>query len=187
MSELTLPRSSSINARIPFTHSLKLPSSLAPSYTQDATRGSSDKRYLHDPLPPSPADPFSHAAASFVHGGVLPEYLATLGFHSHNSHLSSSSSKVGPIDRINQIGSSLMYSLLETPAAPLSLPRSATEEQRRFWSEMGPMWARDYALEENEAQICERAARACEILGVRHLVMGHTPSFEAQVSSLRPQ
>lgn len=40
------------------------------------------------------------------------------------------------------------------------------------------MWNREYALDEDEGQICERAERAAEMLGVRHLIMGHTPNFE---------
>lgn len=46
------------------------------------------------------------------------------------------------------------------------------------------MWNREYALDDDEAAICERAAKACDILGVRHLLMGHTPHFEGIVSGL---
>lgn len=160
----------SITARVPFTHSFaSLPASLA--HTMPKTpRGSSSQIFLGDPVPPAGArDPFSHAAASFVHGGITPEYLLSL-------------STSNPISKINALGSSILYSLLDNPA-PLSLPRGATEEEREFWSERGPMWNREYALEEDEASICERAEKACEMLGVRHLLMGHTPHFGGIVSA----
>jgi hypothetical protein len=160
----------SITARVPFTHSFaSLPASLA--HTMPKTpRGSSSQIFLGDPTPPSGIhkDPFSHSAASFVHGGITPEYLTSLSTSS-------------PISKINAVGSSILYSLLDNPA-PLSLPRGASEEEREFWSERGPMWNREYALDDDEASVCERAEEACRVLGVRHLVMGHTPHFEGIVS-----
>ena len=62
------------------------------------------------------------------------------------------------------------------------LPSTATPEQKLFWSEHGPMWDRTYALDEDEEAMCERAREACDLLGVRHLVMGHTPHFEGPVA-----
>ncbi|ORY65637.1 Metallo-dependent phosphatase-like protein [Leucosporidium creatinivorum] len=159
----------SITARVPFTQSFtSLPSSLTPTLPK-TPRGSSSQLFLGDPTPPPASeDPFSHAAASFVHGGITPEYLSSLA----SEH---------PISKINALGSSILYSLLDTPA-PLSLPRGSTEEQREFWSERGPMWNREYALDEDEDSICERAEKACRMLGVRRLIMGHTPHFGGIVS-----
>lgn len=162
----------SITARVPFAPGWRaLPPSLTP--TLPATpRGSSSRQFLSEAGPPPlsddmTTDPFSHTAGSFVHGGILDEYLDTLGER--------------PIEEINRIGADILASL-ENAGSPLGLPRGATEEQRRWWSEKGPMWARDYALDEDDAAICEVARRTCERLGVRHLVMGHTPHFEGIVS-----
>lgn len=41
---------------------------------------------------------------------------------------------------------------------------------------------RTYALDEDESAMCARAKEACELLGVRRLVMGHTPHFEGPVA-----
>ncbi|TKA55979.1 hypothetical protein B0A53_01681 [Rhodotorula sp. CCFEE 5036] len=136
-------------------------------------RGSSDRRFVGDPhVSPSfdaVANPFRLAAASFVHGGITPEYLASLP---HDQ----------PISEMNRIGHELLASLLAVPGhAPLGLPRTAPAEQREFWSERGPMWNRDWALED-EDEICERAEKACEVLRVRHLIQGHTPQFEGILS-----
>lgn len=137
-------------------------------------RGSSDRRFVGDPhVSPSfdaVANPFRLAAASFVHGGITPEYLASLP---HSSE---------PISEMNRIGHELLTSLLTVPGhAPIGLPRTAPPEQREFWSERGPMWNRDWALED-EDEICERAEQACELLRVRHLIQGHTPQFEGILS-----
>lgn len=162
----------SITARVPFTHGWRaLPGSLTPTLPTTPP-GSSSREFLSEPAPPPlsdliSSDPFSHTAGSFVHGGILDEYLDTLGER--------------PIEEINRIGADILASL-ENAGSPLGLPRGATEEQRRFWGEKGPMWARDYALDEDDKAICEVARRTCERLGVRHLVMGHTPHFEGIVS-----
>lgn len=74
-----------------------------------------------------------------------------------------------------------MQSLLDTPGAPMSLPRTSTPEQRYFWGEKGPMWNREWAMLE-ETEICKRVERACEMMGVKRLVMGHTPHFEGILS-----
>lgn len=51
-----------------------------------------------------------------------------------------------------------------------------TGEQIEFWGRDGPMWARNYALEENEQVVCDLARKATSLLGVRRLFMGHTVS-----------
>ena len=167
----------SITARVPFTAGWRaLPPSLTPTLP-DTPPGSSSQHFLSEPAPPPLSeeltiDPFSQTAGSFVHGGILDEYLDTLGER--------------PIEEINRIGASILASL-ENAGSPLGLPRGANEEMRRFWSEKGPMWARDYAMDEDDQAICEVARRTCERLGVRHLVMGHTPHFEGIVSRCNGQ
>ncbi|GAA5888691.1 hypothetical protein JCM6882_009052 [Rhodosporidiobolus microsporus] len=153
----------SITARVPFLHTNFPPGVPMPSFPRTPV-GESDRRFLSEPTSKEKGShPFTHAAASFVHGGIVPEYLSTL-------------SSDRPVEEINSIGSSILYSLLNSPAAPLGLPRSAMPEQRLFWSEQGPMWNRDWAIEDEE-EICERVERVTERLRVRRLVMGHTPQF----------
>ena len=88
-----------------------------------------------------------------------------------NEILDSIYTKENDVDKINDIGLGLLESLVQL-ANPLQLPRNATQEQREFWSERGPMWDRTYALDEDEAAVCARAEEAADLLGVRHLVMG---------------
>ncbi|KAL8276307.1 hypothetical protein RQP46_011273 [Phenoliferia psychrophenolica] len=158
----------SITARVPFTLGFpSLPSSLVS--TVPAEFSDAPQTYVGDVVRPrDPNDPFTHAAISYVHGGIVPDYIK--GLRSDN-----------PIREINRIGSELMYSVLNPPVHQ-SLPLNATAEQRLFWSEHGPMWDRTYALDEDEVAMCARAREACDLLGVRRLVMGHTPHFEGPVS-----
>ncbi|GAA5933032.1 hypothetical protein JCM3775_005294 [Rhodotorula graminis] len=167
----------SITARVPYlVH--HFPHDLAAPVLPSTPRGSSDRRFLGDPTFPSSVasgdgkNPFLRAAASFVHGGITPEYLSSLP----------SSPSFTPIATMNRIGHDILESLLHHPGGvPLSLPRTAPDEQREFWSERGPMWNRDWALED-ENEICDRVERACDMLNVRRLVMGHTPRFEGILS-----
>ncbi|GAA5914978.1 hypothetical protein JCM8208_005021 [Rhodotorula glutinis] len=165
----------SITARVPYLVD-HFPHDLAAPVLPSTPRGSSDRRFLGDPTFPSSSsttsrddNPFLRAAASFVHGGITPEYLSSLP-------------SSAPIATMNRIGHDILDSILSVPGGvPLSLPRSAPPEQREFWSERGPMWNRDWALED-EDEICDRVERACDMLNVRRLVMGHTPQFEGILS-----
>ncbi|GAA5832387.1 hypothetical protein JCM11251_006430 [Rhodosporidiobolus azoricus] len=157
----------SITARVPYLHTSFPPGVPIPAFPRTPV-GESDKRFLseetyEDQNGNAEENPFAVAAASFVHGGITPEYLSQL-------------STSRPVEEINRIGSSLLFSLLSTPAAPLGLPRSATPEQRLFWSEQGPMWNREWAIEDEE-EICDRVGEVARRLRVRRLVMGHTPQF----------
>ncbi|GAA5929965.1 uncharacterized protein JCM15063_004679 [Sporobolomyces koalae] len=161
----------SITARVPYlTHTFPTESSVIELPT--SRKGESDKRFVLDPEPRhSDADDDEAGAISFVHGGIIPEYLAMLD-----------SSSTGPISTINRIGHSILTSLVEHPnSQPLSLPRDASTEQRVFWSERGPMWNREFAMDQDELSICKRVAETCKRLKVRRLVMGHTPNFEGIV------
>lgn len=161
----------SITARVPFTHNMRLPASLREQHAS-IPAGSSSRSFVADAAPAKLASsPFTHAAASFVHGGMTPEYLSSL----------TPSAGQGLISYINEIGHSILVSIL-AKNSPLSLPNGSTPEQREFWSERGPMWNREYALDDDEEQICARARQAADKLGVRHLIMGHTPHFEGILS-----
>ncbi|GAA5983881.1 hypothetical protein JCM11641_006407 [Rhodosporidiobolus odoratus] len=155
----------SITARLPYLIS-SFPPGVPVTTFPSTPSGSSDRRFLSEATSSSSAsfDPFAYSAASFVHGGITPNYLESLETDR-------------PIERINEIGSSILNSLLDSPSAPLSLPRNASPVQKEFWSERGPMWNRDWALEE-EDEICDRVDRAMKILKVRRLIQGHTPQFE---------
>jgi hypothetical protein len=137
------------------------------------TESSSNTKFVSEPSPYFERNSSKldlDGAISFVHGGIIPEYLETL------------SCREKPLTEINRIGKSLMDSLIQGPTHyPVSLPRSANQEQKIFWSEKGPMWNREWATLE-EGEICERVVKVLEKLRVRRLVMGHTPSFEGIVS-----
>lgn len=101
-------------------------------------------------------------SASFVHGGITAEYAAT------------------GIDSINTLGHSFLSKGLAVKTPRYHLPPNTTDQEQRLYSEFGPLWYRGYALD-NEAEACKHAAKAKELLGVRHLVMGHTPHFDGFV------
>lgn len=163
----------SITARVPYL-SHTFPSTSTLTTFPLTPKGSSDRRFISEPTPfqDEEGSSFRNQAISFVHGGITPEYLDTL------------SRPQSPISEINRIGHEIMQSLLENPAAPMSLPRGATMEQRLFWSEKGVMWNREWAMLE-EREICDRVERACEMMRVKRLVMGHTPHFEGILSRCR--
>lgn len=132
----------SITARVPFSHNFPLPTALQPLLPSTPV-GSSSRAFVEDYIPAiNSSTPFSHTAASFVHGGITPEYLSSLKLDSGRGYIS----------HINAIGHSILEAIL-IKVAPLSLPSGSTLEQREFWSERGPMWARDYALESNERAV----------------------------------
>ncbi|GAA5981379.1 hypothetical protein JCM5350_004386 [Sporobolomyces pararoseus] len=167
----------SITARVPYLVS-QFPSQLS---ADSQGLESEDEKFLMDPaeeLSSSISSSSSSSkleldgAISFVHGGIIPEYLETL----KDNHK--------PISEINRIGKSLM-NLLERQPYPISLPRSSTLEQKLFWSELGPMWSRVWALQDETTGLCDKVEKVLKKLKVRRLVMGHTPNFEGMVSRCR--
>lgn len=151
----------SITARVPYLIEA-YPAGVDAPTLPVTPAGSSDRRFLEDPIfsasSLATSDPLRRSAISFVHGGITPEYLSSLDSKS-------------PITDINRIGHSILQSLLSVPGGvPLGLPRNASPEQREFWSERGPMWNRDWALEE-EDEICGRVEKALEMLNVRRMVV----------------
>ena len=124
------------------------------------------------PLAGSPASrlptPLSHAAYSFVHGGLAPNY----------QHLSPFPSA------INAIGRSLLHKLLhrvQPPPHPPNpypgLPPSSTSEEQALYRSDGPLWYRGWALND-EAEVCRDVDAVLEKTGTRRMIMGHTPNFE---------
>jgi hypothetical protein len=61
------------------------------------------------------------------------------------------------------------------------LPRTATNEENRLYGGDGPLWYRGWALDEDEdvkGGLCHRADSVMKKIGVRRLIIGHTPDFE---------
>jgi hypothetical protein len=117
--------------------------------------------------------PLSHAAISFVHGGLAPSY----------PHLAPYPSAINALSR------SLLHKLqIQSPQPPPhppnpypGLPADATWEEERMYGTDGPFWFRGWALESDE-EVCSSVDSVLEKTGVRRMIMGHTPDF--QVSRL---
>lgn len=131
----------------------------------------------YDPSSAVSASALSHAAISFVHGGLAPQYPDLTPFPS----------------RINEIGRSLLHKLQHRspPPAPHppnpypGLPASATIAEERLYGTDGPLWYRGWALDP-EAKVCKEVDDVLARTGTRRMVMGHTPDFEVtRVNSLQ--
>lgn len=113
--------------------------------------------------------PLSHAAISFVHGGLAPTYPQLTPYPS----------------AINALSRSLLYKLqhqspLPAPHPPNpypGLPSDTTTEEARMYGSDGPLWYRGWALESDE-YVCSAVDDVLEKVGVRRMIMGHTPDFE---------
>jgi len=89
---------------------------------------------------------------------------------------------------INSLSDSLLHKLMTRKFPPPhppnpypGLPASATEEEHRLYGNDGPLWYRGWALD-TDAGICDRADEVMKKVGVRRMIMGHTPDFERIVS-----
>ena len=112
--------------------------------------------------------PLSHAAYSFVHGGLAPNYPQLSPFPS----------------AINALGRSLLRKLqhrVQPPPHPPNaypgLPSSATSEEHELYGSDGPLWYRGWATND-EAEVCREVDAVLEKTGTRRMMMGHTPNFE---------
>ncbi|RPD60099.1 Metallo-dependent phosphatase [Lentinus tigrinus ALCF2SS1-7] len=128
----------------------------------------------YDPSSPFLSDwPLSHAAISFVHGGLAPTYPDLTPFPS----------------RINEISTSLLHKLQHrTPQPPPhppnpypGLPHDATLAEHRLYGSDGPLWYRGWALDPEE-KVCKEVDDVLKKTGTRRMVMGHTPDFQKIVS-----
>lgn len=128
----------------------------------------------YDPLSPlSSNNSLSHAALSFVHGGLAPAY----------AHLTPYPS------RINDLGRLLLRRLQarafpppHPPAPYQGLPAEATAEEKSIYDGEGPVWYRGWALE-SDAVVCAAVDDVLRRTGVRRLIMGHTPDFKVGLPS----
>lgn len=134
---------------------------------------------LHSSLGPPNTDyspssklPLSHSALSFVHGGISPTFGPRTPYPSS----------------INTLGATLLHRLQTRkqppphPPAPYpGLPSTSKPNELSLYGEDGPLWYRGWALKD-EKTVCAQIDGVLEEIGVRRLVMGHTPDFEKIVS-----
>lgn len=106
---------------------------------------------------------YTPPSVSFVHGGITPEYASS------------------GIDYINTIGKSFLLKGLSDPNPSHHFPSNTTQQEQHLYSESGPLWYRGYASDSDNLA-CSNADKARTALGVRHLVMGHTPHFNGFVT-----
>jgi hypothetical protein len=140
---------------------LPLHPSLGTSNTDYPAASDAENGITHSPL--------SHAAISFVHGGLAPTY----------PHLTPYPSA------INALSGSLLRKLQSQSPQPAphppnpypGLPEGATLEEARMYGSDGPLWYRGWALESDE-EVCSNVDAVLEKTGVRRMVMGHTPDFQ---------
>jgi hypothetical protein len=123
------------------------------------------------PQPPfKSSSPLSHSALSFVHGGLAPNYPSLLPYPS----------------QINTVARSLLLKLLarkpQPPPHPPNpypgLPHDATAEEHALYGTDGPVWYRGWALEQEGTTFCKKVDEVMGNVGVRRLIMGHTPNFK---------
>lgn len=122
----------------------------------------------YNPLSPFSQTPLSHAAISFVHGGLAPNYPELTPFPS----------------RINALGHSLLRKLQRRPFPPPhppnpypGLPADTTPAENRLYDTNGPLWYRGWALRP-EKEVCALVDNVLRRTGTRRMIMGHTPDFE---------
>ena len=119
---------------------------------------------------PEPEDDLSHAALSFVHGGLSPSY----------SNLSPFPTK------INELGHSLLSKLQHREQPPPhppnpypGLPLDTTDEEAELYGSNGPLWYRGWAMQD-EKKVCSEVDAVLEKTGTRRMIMGHTPDFQVR-------
>ena len=97
-------------------------------------------------------------AIGLAHGGMSPPFAA-LG-----------------IDAINRYSHPFVSKFVASLEPWDSVYDNTTAEERAIEGAHGPLWYRGFALDDDEIA-CANANASANALGVRHLVMGHTPSL----------
>lgn len=116
---------------------------------------------------PSASERMSHAALSFVHGGLSPTYGNLSPFPT----------------KINELSDSLLTKLQHRPQPPPhpphpypGLPHGTTPEEAHLYDANGPLWYRGWATEPDEV-VCAQVDEVLLKTGTRRMIMGHTPDF----------
>jgi len=115
-----------------------------------------------------------NAALAFCHGGLYGGFTSLTPFPSN----------------INNLGRSLLEKLdrrdpLPQPYPPgpyPGLPSDTTLQEQELYGANGPLWYRRWAEDTENAQFCSRADAVIRRIGVRRMIMGHTPNFQRIVS-----
>ncbi|KAF8126896.1 Metallo-dependent phosphatase [Boletus edulis] len=119
------------------------------------------------------AGPLSHAAFSFVHGGLAPTYPNLQPFPGAINNLSAS--------LLRKLRSRSPQPPPHPPHAYPGLPAGTTREEARLYGSDGPLWYRGWA-EEEEYKVCEKVDEVLQKTGTRRMVMGHTPHLQSIVA-----
>lgn len=117
------------------------------------------------------ASPLSHAAISFVHGGLASTY----------PHLTPYPSAINALSRslLHKLQSQWPQPAPHPPNPYPGLPEDTTWQEERMYGNDGPLWFRGWALESDEA-VCSNVDAVLEKTGVRRMIMGHTPDFQVR-------
>ncbi|KAH9481721.1 hypothetical protein JR316_0006248 [Psilocybe cubensis] len=110
----------------------------------------------------------SHAALSFVHGGLSPSYPELTPFPT----------------RINELSDTLLARLQNRKQPPPhpphpypGFPPETSPEEIRMYSANGPLWYRGWAMQPEEV-VCAQVDDVLQKTGTRRMIMGHTPDFK---------
>lgn len=114
------------------------------------------------------AGPLSHAAFSFVHGGLAPTYPNLQPFPSAINNISAS--------LLNKLRGREPQPPPHPPHAYPGLPFGTTREEARLYGSDGPLWYRGWA-DGDEEKVCAQVDQVLKKTGTRRMVMGHTPNM----------
>ncbi|KAF8573536.1 Metallo-dependent phosphatase [Ramaria rubella] len=135
------------------------------------------------PLHPSSGEPhgdytpsrtpsaLSHASLSFTHGGISPVFVKA-----HGTPYPSAINKLG-VSLLRRCAARHPQPDPHPPAPYMGLPPGSTPAEHALYDTDGPLWYRGWAMDD-EKDVCERVDGVMQKIGVRRLIMGHTPDFQ---------
>ena len=163
-------------ARLPLHPSIGPPNTPYPPHDL-SLHSQKETQFLDTASLPQADSELSHAALSFVHGGLSPSY-----------------SNLSPFpEKINELGHSLLSKLQHRKQPPPhppnpypGLPHDTTEAEEELYGSNGPLWYRGWAMQ-NEAKVCSEVDAVLKKTGTRRMIMGHTPDFHVSQHLLEAQ